>query len=274
MSQYHAWTKSALFDGWTNGNFSRMPAMARYATLIEYNTDGGFNLANSLTVQAIRLNNPALLAKSFYSSAKKDDSGAYVLAQNGLKEIQTWPDEGSRNFKHMANAKLIFSDGFPTKEQYAAREGGSREDDGKGAVKNDRWQILDSTINNLVSYYYINQDMSQAPEGMEYRNPEAFQGRKQQDEIKSAIDPTKQTGKSQVAVPIDTFRENNAADIQTVENARLQAVSEANEKPQKKSVLGSIAKGVIDLPNRLKKLLNTKNEVNDADSRNTNNNMQ
>ena len=97
---------------------------------------------------------------------------------------------------------------------------------------------------------------------------------KQQDEIKSAIDPTKQTGKSQVAVPIDTFRENNAADIQTVENARLQAVSEANEKPQKKSVLGSVAKGVIDLPNRLKKLLNTKNEVNDADSRNTNNNMQ
>lgn len=273
VSQYHAWTKSALFDGWTNGNFSRMPAMARYATLIEYNTDGGFNLANSLTVQAIRLNNPALLAKSFYSSAKKDDSGAYVLAQNGLKEIQTWPDEGSRNFKHMANAKLIFSDGFPTKEQYAAREGGSKENDGKGAVKSERWQILDATINNLTPYYYINQDMSQAPEGMEYRNPDAFQGRKYKDDIKAAIDPTKQTKDSQVAVPVEQFRKNNATDIQNAENARLQAVAEANPKPKENPFI-AFMQGVIDLPNQLKKLLNTQNEVDNANSRNTDDNMQ
>lgn len=150
VSQYYQLGKSFVLDGYTDGKFSQMGANVRYATLINYNKDGLYKAQDSLLVYAIKRNNPALVAKSFYSSGKKDKNGNWILKENGDREMFPWPTKVEERFLHFFNAKMVFADHIPTKEEYIEHEKEVKKN-GRGPVLDEHWNRVDKTLDDFAN---------------------------------------------------------------------------------------------------------------------------
>lgn len=168
VSQYYKLGQTTILDGYTNGKFSKMSKMARAATLINYNVSSMYGMRDSLAVEAINNNDEAALARSFYSSGKKDAKGNWITEEDGSKKVFSWSEPSEKRYLHMFNAQMVFMDHIPNKEEYVKKEK-EHKVDGNGPVKPDSWNMVDTTLksisNNIkLKTYNYGGDLYKAPE--------------------------------------------------------------------------------------------------------------
>lgn len=112
IAQYHSVVNSAILDGYTNNKFSTdYNDVERQLTLLNYHTinmAGKPNFENSMSIQAIRLNNHAMLAQSFI--------------QDGTDEIKNYIKQGkvskTASRRNLYNSRHFFSSQLPTPNEY------------------------------------------------------------------------------------------------------------------------------------------------------------
>lgn len=148
VSQYYKLGQTTILDGYTNGKFSQMSKMARAATLINYNVSSMYGMRDSLAVEAIKRNDEAALARSFYSSGKKDANDNWLLEADGTKKVFPWTEEYEKRYMHMFNAQMVFMDHIPNDTEYKNREI-EHKVNGNGPVKPDSWNIVDTTLKSI-----------------------------------------------------------------------------------------------------------------------------
>lgn len=112
IAQYHSVVNSAILDGYTNNKFSTdYNDIERQLTLLNYHTinmAGKPDFENSMSVQAIRLNNHAMLAQSFI--------------QEGTGEVKNYIKQGkvsnTASRRNLYNSRHFFSSELPTPDEY------------------------------------------------------------------------------------------------------------------------------------------------------------
>jgi hypothetical protein len=146
VAQYYQLGQAILLDGYTDGKFSKLGQNARCMALIENNRISAYKLENSLLVEGIRRENPAMIARSFYSSSKKDEKGNPIYDENGNMESVSWVMPDQKRYQALFNAKAVFSDHIPTVEEY---EEYAEDVAIKDKVKPEIWDRTDKTLKNF-----------------------------------------------------------------------------------------------------------------------------
>lgn len=147
IAQYHAVINSAILDGYTNNKFSNdYNDVERQLTLLNYHT---LNMAakvdfeNSMSVQAIRLNNHAMLAQSFIQKATGETKD--YIKQGKIDE--------NANRRNMYNSRFFFSKELPNPEDYI----NYLKPINKNNVK-DKIRKTYMTLDNLSTHWFANND--------------------------------------------------------------------------------------------------------------------
>lgn len=264
VNQYYQWFQSSLLDGYTSNKFSNLPAITRYAVLIDSNPFSMYKMENSLLVEAIRLNNRALIAKSLYSSGRKDIQGNEIVDEAGFKKFFPFQTTDSRSFKHYFNSKLSMANDIPSVEEYKQIEMDTRRD-GKKEVPQEKWDMLDKTLDNMASTIFKDNNYWDLADGVKWKNEELQQPRKEQDNITHINIHDKKENVS-TAVPVDEI-----ADLMQQKTQQAEALKKTkyNTQSNEDGIINTITNYFA---NTFKNLFTDNNEVKNAE-RNTNNNM-
>ena len=179
VSQYYQLSQSVILDGYTNNKFSLQGQNTRCMALIENNRFSMFGFEDSLLVQGIRRNNPAMIARSFFSSGKKDEKGNWILDEKGEKKAFPFSNKDEKRYQELFNAKAVFSDHIPTPEEYVSYERKARVN-GKGPVKPEIWELVNNTLTHFENKIEVDKNYWM-PDN--YKNKDIKKGRKEKNTI-------------------------------------------------------------------------------------------
>ena len=148
IAQYHSVVNSAILDGYTNNKFSTdYNDVERQLTLLNYHTlniAGSPDFENSMSTQAIRLNNHAMLAQSFIQEGTGE-------VKNYIKQGKVYDNASRRN---LYNSRHFFSSQLPTPDEYLEYLAPIRD---KKTLKNEVKKAY-ATLNNASARWNVMND--------------------------------------------------------------------------------------------------------------------